>query len=409
MAATTSTNYTTSIPIKWQKKLLKGAMGRLIGAKWANTDHMGKGEGNTVRINKVLRLAKTTTAATPGTLITASDALNLTSNQLDLVIEHWGASFGFDEDVDVISMITNDANRAVIENQMARTLDYQIMKKLATECMRWRIDKDALNQITGTVESGGSTTGFVDNTGGVGGSSTDDWWNGGFVTVTNADGVNYDITAQITDFVGSSGTIVCSPYNSAAMGQAYTTSSKYIATVGTGIVATDVMTTIALLDVTARHELLETEKFEGGQYRCFLHAAQLRDLWDDTTWITSVQYDQSEHLGNFRIARLFDIEFLISSEMYREDVDGTENQASGVVYVAPVIGKNSYSVISFANPGGSGMFGTKFYVVNQPDSGNLRLSENFLSWKGMFAAGVTRATSVIGLMTGATDPGLLTQ
>jgi N4-gp56 family major capsid protein len=177
-------------------------------------------------------------------------------------------------------------------------------------------------------------------------------------------------------------------------------------TVGTGIAATDVLTTGALLDVAARHELFQTERFNGGLFRMFMHAGQHRDLWDDTTFINSAIYDASDRFRTYRLGRWFDIEFLVSSEVYREDVDGTENQSTGVVYVSPVFGRNSHSVFTFANPGGSGKFGTKFLIVDTPDTSNLRLSRRYISWKGMYAAGVTRATSVIDLMTGATDIGI---
>jgi len=138
-----------------------------------------------------------------------------------------------------------------------------------------------------------------------------------------------------------------------------------------------------------------------------LHSAQKADIWTDTGFTNSATYDDSGRFKNYSIIRWLDNEFMVSSEIYREDADGTENQASGVVHVAPFFGKNAYSVIRFGNQGAGSKFGVEFIPVVDADSQNLRKSAKWLSWKGNFACGVTRATSCIGLMTGATDLGII--
>jgi hypothetical protein len=169
--------------------------------------------------------------------------------------------------------------------------------------------------------------------------------------------------------------------------------------------AADKMTTAGLLDVSAQHRKLETIKFPGGLLRGFFDANQERDLWDDTTFLNSAIYDSSERLKNYRVGRWLDIEFMVSSNIYREsDSDGTES-ATGVVYVAPIFGDYSYSVVRWGQ--GMGDFGVNFYYVDQPDSGNLRMGAKWISWKSFFAAKTLRATSIIGLMTGATDQDII--
>ncbi len=101
------------------------------------------------------------------------------------------------------------------------------------------------------------------------------------------------------------------------------------------------------------------------------------------------------------------MELLVGSESYREDADGSENQETGLVYLTPIFGAESYAIYSFANPGGSGKFSVSWDAVENADSGNLRRSARYLSWKSMWAGGVTRATSCINLLTGATDLGVL--
>ena len=394
----TSTTYASTIRTKYYMELLKVAKGRMVADKFAGKSKMSRGEGGTVRWNKILRPTKQETVSTAGTLITAGQASDLTSNYKEASMEIWGDSFKFNEDVQITSFIKDKQNQEVIGNHMARSLEYQIIKKMSTGCFRHRIDKDATYVASSACTANSTTTSLEGGTGLV---TTSDDKNGGYVTITNPSGPGYDECSLITDSTHTTADTLAVVFT-----QAPTAASYCHLTVGTGIVTTDVMTTTALMDCSGRHELFETEKFDGNMYRMFLHAAQHRDLWDDTTFSNSAIYDASDRFKNYKIGRWFDIEFLISSELYREDVDGTENQATGVVHVSPCFGSKAYEVVSFANPGGSGAFAVKFIAVDTADSQNLRNSAKFLSWKGTYAAAVTRATSIIGVMSGATDMGI---
>lgn len=397
MAATTTTTYASTIQTKWEKELLKVASGYLIADRDANTRMMGKGEGNTVRINRILRPATVTSADTPGTLIAPASAKALTANYIDFTMEIWGDSYAFNEDVDVQSFVSDKQNMDVIANQMARSLDYQIMKKLATQCLRHRIDNDTNYQVASTVDttSNNSTTSLYDATL----TQTTDYWNGAYLTATGAGGTNYDVTRKVSDFVKTTDTLTVAAFNYAG-----DSTMNYRMTVGTGLAATDKLSSAGLLYVSALHEKLETEKFAGGTFHGFIDPAQHADLWTDTDFKNSAIYNDRGNMpsfGSLQLVRWFDIELGISSNVYRESTAGAES-TTGVVYVSPIFGKNSYTVIRYGNPGGSGKFAVKFYIVDTPDSQNLRNSAKYMSWKGMWAGGVTRATSVIGLMTGAT-------
>ena len=406
---TNSDNFAGSIPIKWQTELLKVAAGYLVADKFANTEVMAPATGDRVRLNKVLRPAKQTTASTAGTLIASTSAKSLTSNYMDLVMETWGDSFGFNEDVSIQSIIQDPKIKEVIANQMARSLDYQVIKRMSTEGLRIRNDGDTTLMKSFTVDglSNGSGTPTTIQFSDVSAftADSDDTWNGGFACFTAPGGPAYDECRQVDDNDQGNETIVMAAAD--AFTQAPTTDSSGIITVGTDIAATDVFTASNIATMAAHHEYLQTEKFEGGLIRCFLHSAQKADLWTDTGFTNSATYDDSGRFKNYSIIRWLDNEFMVSSEIYREDVDGTENQSTGIVYVAPFFGKNSYSVVRFGNTGAGSKFGVEFIPVFGADSQNLRKSAKWLSWKGNFAAGVTRATSCIGLMTGATDLGII--
>lgn len=401
MAVTTATTYGSTIRTEHLMKLVETAKGFLVASKFASSKDIEKGAGDTIRVNKILRPALTTSSRTQGTLVTPGDAKALYSNFQEYSLENWGDSFGFNEDVDITSWISNKDNQETIARQMAMSLDKEVMKKISLGAMRFRTDTEAATYQQGAAAidtTNQSTTAFYSTTGSFG--EADDFWNGGFFTITNASGANYDITRAITDYTSVAMIVTTDAFPQAHLGTVQ--QSKGWAVVGTNLTASDTATPISFLKTTGMHEKVQTEKFDGGIYRCFLPSEVHVDLQQDTTWINSVVYDESFHLGTFRLGRIFDIEFLTTSQPYREDADGTANDA-GAVYVVPVFGKDSYSVYNFANKGGTDMFSVAMYVVDQPDSQNLRNSARWLSWKGQWAGGVNRATSMIGLMTGATN------
>lgn len=395
MASTTVTTYGSAISRIDQKELLAYAEGMLGAEKFAVKNPVAKGAGGTYRVNKILRPAKVTSTTGFGVanIATYSSAVALTTNFKDITPVSLRAAYSFDDDVDIKSWIKEKDNKKAIANALARSHDYYVMKKLALGGFRYRIDGDATYMVAGTVDSGTTTT-LVDNAL----TQNDDHWNGGTVTIYNPEGPNYDETSAITDFANSGDVMTVS------FPQAPTSSSKYHACVGTGLAATDVLTIAGLLKASALHRKFETEKFGGGVYRAFIDAAQEADLWTDTTFLNSAIYDNSGRFQNYRLGRWLDIEFMVTSEAYREDVDGTENQATGVVYNTPIFGSNAYAIMRWGH--GSGDFGVKFFETPEVDSGNIYASMRILSWKSVFAADVLRATSVINLLTGATSLGI---
>ena len=343
-------------------------------------------------MNRILRPAKVTTALTEGYLYGYADAKALTTNYISVTPSKWGDHFGFTSEADWDTLLQNNDLKDVIGQQMALSTDYQVIKTMSQGCLRHRIDKSATYQVSGTVTTANTAgTSLISTTL----TQADDAWNGGYVTITSPDGGCYDETSAVTDFATSGDTATV------AFSNGLTTASDFRITVGTGLAATNILTVSSLLDVSALHRKFETEKFDGGLYRGFLDAAQERDLWSDSTFLGSATYDSNQKFKNYKLMRWFDMEFYICSHLFREDVDGTENASTGVVYVTPIFGDNSYTVVKWDS--GQGDMATKFTYVDKPDSGNLGGDMRWISWRGRFGSKVTRATSIIGLMTGATS------
>ena len=395
MAATTVTNLTTAVREVWETKVLAIADGMLVADKFAQTKILGKGAGGTWTVNRILRVAKQTSVGTFGLRIPGDDAKNLVSNKMQIQPELWQESFGFDDDVDIKAFFTTADYDKTIGQHMANSLDYQLMKELSTNCLRHRIDKDGDFQKAFTPNSATGTTIVEADF-----DEADDFWNGAYITVTGPDGPGYDETQFVTDFVATSDTLTTTAWTNTL-----TTASDARITLGSGIVAGDKLTSAGLLDVAGLHRKLETEKFPGGVLHGFIDAAQEADLWTDTSFVDNSAYDASQRFANYRLVRWLDMELLVSSNIYRESVAGAES-ATGVVYVAPIFGANSYCLIKWGTPG-SGIYGVQFLYVFEPDSENLTANERYVSWKTSIGKGVLRATSIIGLMTGATDQVLI--
>lgn len=397
---TTTTTYSTAKRIKWETDLLKKAEGRLVVEQFAAKPKVEKGEAGTLRFNKILRIAKQTTADTEGYAYGLADVKYLTSNKKDVTPTRWGDSFGFTDDVSIEAFITDEDNQNEIANQMARSHEYQALKTVSLYGLHHRVDKDSTYQKTFTVTvANAAGTSLVSS----GLDEADYVWGAsaaahGYATITNPDGPNYDETSLVTNFTASSDTAAVSFPNG------LTTSSKGRIVRGTGLAATDVLTTAALLDVNHLHRLLETEPFDGGMFHGFIHADQERDLWNDTTWSNTAIYDDSGRYADYRLVKWLGMRFLIASELYREDADGTEN-TTGVVYNSPIFGRNAYAIMRWGM--GMGSYGVKFEYKDQPDSNDVRNNVKVISWKSKHAIAVLRATSVITLMTGATSPNIL--
>lgn len=389
MANTSTTTFASAIITKHKKELLDYAKGMLVAPRFAVLDHEAKGEDGTVRWNKMLRLPKITSAGSEGTMFGYASARAASTNYIEASPSRFEDALAINEEVDIKSWIPSSAYREGVGNQIARTIEYQTIKALSTGCLRHRIDADTTYEVNGTVDSGSTTT-IVDDAL----TQSDDAWNGGYVTFVNPEGPNYDVTALVSDFVASSDTVT-----HATMKQTPSTSTKYHMAIGTALASTDVMSTAGMIASSGILETVQAPKFGGGIYRCFLDAAQHSDLWADTTFINSAIYDNSGRLESYRIGRWFDIEFYVASELYREGVDGTENQASGAVHVAPIFGKGAYGLVYWGN--GGSKYGVKIMYVDKPDSNNLTGVVRWISWKTYLAAQVLRATSVVGLMTGA--------
>lgn len=401
MAVITNTTFSSAIETIWKKEIIPVAEGMMVLSNWGVSEGVPVNGGNTIRVNRVLRPSKVTAAKTPGTQVKLGDAgiRALTTNYRDFTLELWSSSFGINEDTDIVSFITLPKNQKTIANQMARTHEYQIQKRMAQEGLNWDVDTNAgadqkFGNVTADITATSTTfsTTLTDATG---------YWNKAVICFYNPESGAYDDAAYVTSFTNNTtyGTFVLSR----AINVPTATTSKFIVTRRTGLGVADLVTVSDISDVAFVHEHLETPRFPGGVLRGVLSAQQHRDLRSDTGWQTFVQYDRSKTVENYLPGRWCDIEFLVGSEVYRSDVDGTENQATGLVHSGLIFGADSYATFRYGS--GVGNFSSEWMIVDKPDSYNIDLAQKFLTWKTKWTGGVLRGTSVVAMNSGVTAYG----
>jgi hypothetical protein len=391
------TTVASAIKTKYQPLLTKQTVEEDVFSPFASKTKMEKGAGKTVRWQRVRRLAKVTSFnLSDGDLTGTPKAFTTDYDEAEVGV--FGDYVEITKGVDLTSILTKGDQMNEVKDQIVRSKLYLGLKQISQHCLRHRVDNDPLQEVNGTADTS-TTIALVDDAltqdihhwGQTGGKY-------GFVCGTSPENVNYDFDSLVTAFTATSDTC------EVAFKQACT-GMKYHLVRGTNLAATDLLTSTAISRVAGYHQLLHTEPYKGGIYHGFIHPAQLRNLYADTVFVDIMKYSQPSYFKTYQTFQVFGIDFIVTNELYREDVDGSENQSTGIVYVSPIFGRNAFNITKWTN--GADGYGVEINVINKPDTGNVWGLKHWISWHGYAALATQRATSVIGLMTGATDMGII--
>ena len=399
MASTSTTDAAAAIQTIWDKEVAPTFKQFTILEKYANTKGFSKGVGDTWVKDRIVYPAKVSGTTAYGALKTFSDANALSVDKLTVSPVKLEDYFSFDDGVDLLSFITGGQWIEPVKIQMARGLDaYFLSNVIMLQGMRFRVDRNPTYQFGFTATSGSTTTAV--NTTLL--NAADNFYVGANVTGTARTGRNYGLTKKVTSSVQSTGTITMG-----AFPQAIASSSSMWLSLNTGISSSTLLDTTALFDASLLHKRLGTPAY-GNEFKYVLFADSFveRDLMRDTVWQNSGQYAEPGRFGKYEVMRIGAHEVVVASELRREDTSGAATTAIGssTVFLSPSIGKGAFSMIPWGQ--GEGAFGVKWYVVDQPDSGNLTASKRAVSWKAHAGAVVEDSTSCIILAHGATTNGL---
>jgi hypothetical protein len=402
MATTNLAAVATAVETKIRKKLLDKNVGDWDWAQWGDKGGGAELQGaDTIVLNKITRPANMTADMTEGAQLSDFTTKALKTEKISVSLVQMADVFAFTDKVELASIVNREDMIEEIAQQYKRSLSKRIGRIVAQGCVRHRLDNDLTYEFNGTATSGSTTsivaagmTAYADNV-----------FDKAFVSITNPTGTNYDVTRIASDYqvTGDDGTFTLAAFN-----HAIDSTSKFHAAVGTGIVATDVITLAGIIRCRGTIEKLQIPRMDGQIYVMPLNAELRNDMWKDTTFIATATYDDSKRFRRYDLIRWLDTEFPLNSQVYREDVDGTENEA-GVVHVPIMMGRGLYEIFHWGPSGGPTSDEIKkacsvnvYIVGDKPDSVNIVCAMWWVSWKASYAALVKRATAGIGLMCGAT-------
>jgi hypothetical protein len=390
---TVTTDLSPKVQAYYDRRFLIRAKQNLVAYQHAQLRNLPQANGKTVYYTRYKPLEKVTAALTESRTggLDPNTRQVLRTEEINATIAKWG---DYVELTDLALKTSIDPNVSekvdIVSVQAAESIDYDIMKNLATRGLRRRADADATYQKNSVTTGAGTTTTIVDTAL----TEIDDFWNGGFVTITNPLSLGYGETRQITDFDAASDTVTVSPAFSVAPG----TGAYYRIVVGTGIVAGDKLTTtvvrLALRDLGVANAM----KYEKGYWIAFIDPYVQYDFMGDTDWVNAATYkDSADNLYNGEIGKWFGIRFVSTTALYRETVAGVEADGTGAVHVCPIIGREAYGAVRIDGNE------PKIVLRDPAQLGQPLNMTSTVGWELKHATKVLNSNFVVNTMLGATN------
>jgi len=384
---TSSANLAPAVQAYYDKKFLLRAQSELVGYQFGQKRVLPGGMSRTVYFSRYMPLLKVTSALneTDDMGIPLSSRQKLKTEEISATAALWGDYVPISHLASLTALDPNVSQKAeVLGQQAGESIDAYILGKVGAGIQRRRADGDATYQVNGTADSGSTTT-LVDDAL----TEADDFWNGGFITITA--GTNYGMTSQITDFDALSDTLTFG-----AFPKAIDSTSKYRLVVGTGLVTTDVLTTanlrLALRDLK-RNKALKAEK---GYFLGLINPDVEYDFMGDTTWINAATYkDQVDSLYEGEIGKWLGIRFVGATNLLRESVAGVAGE-DAAVHVAAILGKECYGVVELAGQK------QKIYIKTPEQLAQPIPMYSTYGWQVGFESKILNSCFGVGLMCGAT-------
>lgn len=392
--------------INYQKeRLLVGFHNQMVASQFAQrSSGVPTNKGDTVEWHFKMKLARLSSALSENTDITPK-AMYMSSKTA--TAEEWGDAVQKTRRLDLTTKHLGGWNEMTdsLATGMAESLDYQMLTTLAGGGYRVRADADATYTVDCAATSDGSTTTFISTTL----TESDDAWNGGYITITSpdtsdyADRANYCETRLISDFVASTDTVTHAAF-------AYATQSGCTAhlCVGTGVAAGDVLSTavVGLFVRTLKRNKgvrfndglvtkgmmnhKETSNLPPGSggpgyWVGLLSQEHEYDFMKDTTWVSAGTSVKTDWLVNGEMDKWMGTKFYGTTQAWREDVDGTENEATGVVQLVHFLAQDAYGLSPISAPGAEGDFGVVVNLKRPEDYGDVGLIKSSIAAQAFFA------------------------
>lgn len=403
------------------ERLLTGLHNQLVAGQFAQKGRIPQNKGDTVEWHKKMKLARATTALAEDTDIVPKK-LYMTS--VTKQAEEWADAVRVTRRVWLTAKHLGDWNQMTdsLATVLSEMFDYETMSLLAGNGYRMRADNDTTYQVDVTATSDGATTTTISTSL----TQADDFWNGGYITCTNpetttyADRANYCETRLISDFDNGTTTATHAAFDILTKSGA-----TFHLCVGTGIVATDVLDTASFSLATRQlkrnkgirfNDALITKGLMGhketsnlppgaggpGYWVCIIDQDHEYDFMKDTTWVDTAKNVKTDWLVNGEISKWMGTKVFGMTQPWREDVDGTENESSGIVHPVHFLASDAYGISAIDAPGAEGDYGVVVNLKTPKDYGDVGLIRSSISGQGYFAMRSLNSLWNVTMLAGST-------
>lgn len=392
-AITNSTVLAPAVQAYYDKKFLIRALSELAGYQFGQKRALPGGSGKTVYFSRYMPLDKVTSALdeTDDGGIPLSSRQKFKTEEISATAALWGDFVAISKMASITALDKDVSQKVdIIGQQAGESIDSYVLQKMGQGLLRRRADGDAVYQAEGIGSSGFSTTGLTSAEGCS--TSATSTFVGGWITVTA--GTNYGQTRLISASTKSGTSVQALVF--AAFPKAMDATSKFRITVGTGLAATDVLTTanlrLALRDLK-RGKAMKAEK---GYYVGLINPDIEYDFMGDTTFVAAATYkDSVDSLYTGEIGKWLGIRFVGASQLLRESVAGVAAE-DAAVHVAAILGKECYGVVELEGQS------QKIYVKTPDQLGQAIPLYGTCGWQVGFEAKMLNSCFGVGLMCGAT-------
>lgn len=386
MAITKSTNLSPFVQAYYDKRLLLMAKPLMVAEQFAQKRQLPQGSGKTIYFTRYQPLPKNkiplTESATGGVENKALQQQEISAN-----IEWYGDVVEMSEIASLTALDKGVKEKVdIVANACGETINSLINDCIGTGFIRRRADADGNYQKDVASSSAGTKTTIVCASL----TEADDYWNGGYITFTDATKPNYGITTKITDFDSATHTLTVD-----ALPVAVGTGVSFRIVVGTGIIETDVLSSTVIK--LARRDLKRAKAmpFEDGKYVCIVDPDTEYDFMNDAEWKDVKKYQDKKDIYEGEIGEWYGIRFVSATEVYRETVAGVASE-TGAVHVITLLGREAYGVVDLDG------VKRKIIVKNPQDLAQPLEMTGTVGYKVPFVAKVLNGVFGVNILCGAT-------
>jgi N4-gp56 family major capsid protein len=158
------------------------------------------------------------------------------------------------------------------------------------------------------------------------------------------------------------------------------------------LVATDVVTTVNLLDCVTNLKLNRAPEVNGGGYVMLASPAVTRDLLKDTTWVNAASYSNVKALYNGEVGTFYGIRIIEDTNPWRSAAASEtvyDPTATGIIYTSFVLGGEAFGVPELS---GESPYSSKVIINDKPDKSDPLNQNTIVGIKNFWATKVLQPT-----------------